>query len=127
MAGDKTDVFQGLSVEALERTKRRVGALREALSAPDKQNGEVQRGRAELHWAARMLEFCCDLAAARLQGEKVRPIEQIEAPRRALLGRDLGGLIDEHKELWLGRNRPGGLGDSVARLERTRQALVGDL
>ncbi|HVJ17340.1 MAG TPA: family 20 glycosylhydrolase [Polyangiaceae bacterium] len=126
MAGDKTDAFEGLSPEALARARSRVTEIKQELERPDRQNGEVQRGRAELHWAARMLEFCCDLGQARLDGEAVRPLAEIEGGRRAALAHELGALIEEHRKLWLGRNRPGGLADSVARLERTRVALAPD-
>ncbi len=127
MAGDKSEPFQELSAEGLSRAKNRVAALKLELAGPDQQNGEAQRGRAELHWAARMLEFCCDLGQARLDGGVVRELAQIEAGRRAALAHELGALIEEHRKLWLRRNRPGGLSDSVARLERTRSELVREL
>ena len=39
---------------------------------------------------------------------------------RAALSADLESLIADYKAQWLARNRPGGLADSVARLERLR-------
>jgi hexosaminidase len=126
MAGDKTEPFEGLSQQALAQARIRISALRAELAGPDRQNGEVARGRAELHWAARMLEFCCDLGSARLDGEAVMPLSRIEARRRTALAHELGDLIEEHRKLWLGRNRPGGLSDSVSRLERTRNELARD-
>ena len=33
------------------------------------------------------------------------------------LARAVRGIIEEHRRLWLARNRPGGLPDSVRRLE----------
>jgi hexosaminidase len=35
------------------------------------------------------------------------------------LARDMQEIITEYEKLWLARNRPGGLIDSVARLRRT--------
>src|SRR5207249_4952583 len=36
----------------------------------------------------------------------------------------LATLIDRHRELWLRRNRPGGLRESLGRLERLRDAYL---
>ena len=38
---------------------------------------------------------------------------------------DLKAIVAEHKRLWLSRNRPGGLADSAAAMERARQAYLG--
>jgi hypothetical protein len=40
---------------------------------------------------------------------------------RQELDQDLGQIIEEYKRLWLARSRPGGLADSVARLEQARK------
>jgi hexosaminidase len=40
---------------------------------------------------------------------------------RAALRQDLGEIIDEHCSLWLARSRPGGLKDSVARLQKAME------
>jgi hypothetical protein len=38
----------------------------------------------------------------------------------ARLAAELDGIIERYKSLWLSRSRPGGLSDSVRRLERAR-------
>jgi len=43
----------------------------------------------------------------------------LPAPDVAALRRDLAGAIEEQRACWLLRSRPGGLDDSVARLEET--------
>jgi hypothetical protein len=40
------------------------------------------------------------------------------------LREDLTRLIDEHRRLWLARNRSGGLEDSVGRLSERRDEYV---
>jgi hypothetical protein len=40
------------------------------------------------------------------------------------LNRDLQELISEFQQVWLARNRPGGLPDSVARFEKARLDYV---
>jgi hexosaminidase len=63
---------------------------------------------AEYHNAAAMLRYACDLGLRELSGRK-----QIDDR--------LGGIIEEHRRLWLARNRPGGLSDSARRLETLAQ------
>ena len=41
-----------------------------------------------------------------------------EGPSAVQLSDDLAPLIPEQRECWLARSRPGGLADSIARLER---------
>jgi hypothetical protein len=45
--------------------------------------------------------------------------EGLDRPDDAALRRDLVEAIDEQRACWLERSRPGGLADSIARLERT--------
>jgi hypothetical protein len=33
---------------------------------------------------------------------------------------DMKAIIDEYKSVWLERNRPGGMRDSISRLEKAR-------
>ncbi len=42
---------------------------------------------------------------------------QLPAEKRKAIAQDLQKVVDKFKELWLLRNRPGGLGDSSARLQ----------
>jgi hypothetical protein len=49
---------------------------------------------------------CGDLGTSQLPAEKRKPIAQ-----------DLQKVVDKFKELWLARNRPGGLADSTSRLQ----------
>jgi hypothetical protein len=54
-------------------------------------------------------------ARARLLGDGA--ITSVDASTRATLAAELRPLIAEHRRLWLARNRPGGLEDSVSWLE----------
>jgi hexosaminidase len=53
----------------------------------------------------------------RLRMEGDGNLASIPAADRSLLADDLGPVIAEHSRLWLARNRPGGLPDSLAWLE----------
>ncbi|MFA4945513.1 MAG: glycoside hydrolase family 20 zincin-like fold domain-containing protein [Lentisphaeria bacterium] len=72
---------------------------------------------AELRQAAAMLCFACDLGAARLR-QPDRRLAAVPAGERAALKERLAGLAALHRQRWLARNRPGGLEESAARLER---------
>ena len=51
-------------------------------------------------------------------------IESVSGPARSGLAAELDDLIDRYRTLWLARNRPGGLSDSLAWLENLRSAYV---
>ena len=70
----------------------------------------------EFSWVAGMLWHACRRIAwvnSRRAGE-----EDVEL--RRTLAEEIDGLIGAYRELWLARSRPGGLDDSVARMERLK-------
>ena len=64
-----------------------------------------------------------ELAARMMRHGAWRGLHVAGAPDRSVaeLDRELGEIIEEYKAVWLLRNRPGGLVDSAARLERSRR------
>ncbi len=68
--------------------------------------------RREYCLAERMLIHACHRALLAC-GKPARGAEE--------LARDMDEIIEEYCSIWLARNRPGGLKDSVARLERARE------
>ncbi len=65
--------------------------------------------------AARMLRHAC------LRGLlALAPKESDATERRQELDADLRDIVHHYRRLWLARNRPGGLQDSVAHFERAR-------
>ena len=67
-----------------------------------------------------MLELLTDDARARLAGDST--LRSIPRPQRDDFARRLTELTNQHRALWLARNRPGGLVDSVAWLDNLRAA-----
>ena len=65
----------------------------------------------ELANTTRMLQHACQRGLFALGAETGEPV------KRALAA-DLTSIIGEYRAIWLERNRPGGLADSAARLER---------
>ena len=67
-----------------------------------------------------MLELLNDDARARLAGDST--LGSVPQAQRDGFARRLAALTDRHRALWLARNRPGGLVDSVAWLDNLRGA-----
>jgi len=96
--------------EAIERAMTPLGQAR--MAHPD----AVLITR-EYENTARLLRHACRRGLLALgQGD--------EGALRRELDTDMGEIIAEYRALWLARNRPGGLADSVALLERARTDYV---
>src|SRR5437764_11691430 len=72
----------------------------------------------ELRAGAALVSLMCRDARLRLEGDGW--LSSIPAAQRQELADELDGLIAEHRRLWLARNRPGGLEDSVGWLAHLR-------
>ena len=113
---EKAKSYQGLTPAALERT---LAAIDHALSGLDKARMERPDAKLivqEYQNTARLLRHACR------RGLLV--LEKAPAPAAALrreLGEELPHIIREYRRLWLARNRPGGLKDSVARMRKMRR------
>jgi hexosaminidase len=93
--------------------------LAQALPADD----ESRRSRAELAWASDLLKAACHIGKARLALGFDEPIAKLDPGVREGLAAELAPLIQRHRELWLGRNRPGGLSESAGQVERVLAQL----
>jgi hexosaminidase len=74
----------------------------------------------EVLWTVEVLELLTDDARARLAGDST--LGSVPQGQRDDFARRLAALTDQHRALWLARNRPGGLVDSVAWLDNLRVA-----
>jgi hypothetical protein len=72
--------------------------------------------RREFSHAARLMRHACQRGRLMLEADPTKA-----ADLRQELGHDADELIQEFRSLWLARSRPGGLKDSVARMEKMRQ------
>ena len=108
---------QALSVEGLTRARARVEALAGRLDSTQMRAADRETVRQEVRHAAAMLRHACELGAARL-GAEDRKTLSIPQDQRARLATDLEKLIESHKTVWLLRNRPGGLEDSLVPMKQ---------
>jgi len=108
--GCTVEELEGVA-SALERSEARLGGAR-----PSRPDGASLVE--ELRWAVALVGLLVRDAIARLRGDG--HLRAIPAAERTSLAEELDGLIAEHRRLWLARNRPGGLEDSVAWLAHLR-------
>ena len=97
----------------LDTARRRVRGAR--CARPDAAQLEE-----EVLFTADLLELALRDARARLEGDGT--IGSVSRPTRRRLSTELAGLLERYRRLWLARNRPGGLADSVRWLENLRAA-----
>ena len=114
-----TGFTEGLTVdellgveEVLERATSRLDR-----AAPGRADGSLVLD--ELRNGAALVALMCRDARARLATEDGRLRSVPDADRRRL-AIELAPIVDRHRDLWLARNRPGGLDDSLAWLENLR-------
>lgn len=112
-----------MTLDSLNQARNALDALTAELKTVDMRRMDADWIVREYLLNARMARFALDLGSARLRAGGVATRSLPEAEAKPL--RDaLDGIIQEFQAVWLLRNRPGGLKDSIARLEEIRQALL---
>jgi hypothetical protein len=102
-----------LKREDIERGLAAIDAAMSGLSRAQMDRPDAALIAQEFEQTAHLLRHACRHGLLLLD-----PDQSGAAELRRELDRDLRQIIDEQRRLWLARNRPGGLSDSVARLER---------
>jgi hypothetical protein len=106
----------GLTSEGLERADAHVATTIARIDGARMASDDAALVADELRLAAGLQRHATRLGRARLAVAGHR-LEQVPAAERRALADDLGRLIGDYRRIWLARNRPGGLSDSVGRLE----------
>lgn len=96
--------------ESFHTTLEKTAAIVDDLDEAEMGRADADLVKREFANAARLLQHACRRAL------QLGEAEEKPALKAALL-EDLEAAIAEHKALWLARNRPGGLEDSLARFE----------
>jgi len=109
---------EGLTIDDLLGVEHGLRAAVEQLarSKPGRDDGTLVI--AELEAGAALVSLMCRDARLRLEGDGW--LSSIPETRRRELADEVDSLIETHRRLWLARNRPGGLEDSVAWLAHLR-------
>ncbi len=112
-------VSAGMTIEDLRAVEESLTATVERLghARPRRPDGALVVD--ELRTAAALVALLCHDGRARLAEDGW--LSSVPGPERAELAAELRPLIERHRQLWLARNRPGGLEESVAWLEHLLQ------
>ena len=102
-------VLTKLGSDRFVAVRERIAALPESVDASMIQRADARIVAAEFAQARRMLAHACERALVAL--------EYSDATSLTDLSHDLDEIMVEHRRLWLARNRPGGLPDSLAYME----------
>ena len=108
------DATARLAPDELERAGSALRRLEEGLPASSGRSGESALLLREMAQILGLLT----IAQRRARAHRNRTTTELRPLRR-----DLARCIGEHEELWLARNRPGGLHESSGRLRRTFAAM----
>jgi hexosaminidase len=109
----------GITKAHLEKTLVYIDEVTRPLGEARMERADASLIVDELGWAKDVLTFACHFGIARLEAGEGAKVSTIPEAKRADLAQRLAPLITRHREIWLRRNRPGGLDDSAARLEHT--------
>ena len=111
-----------LDPKALARTAESLQAQLELLRELSPTGAEDTRVRDELTWTAEALLLACDLGRERLARPEAG-LAELGRDTRVALAQRVEGLVERRRELWLARNRPGGMEDSLALLGNLLELL----
>lgn len=113
-----------LESAGLVRAKSYLEARRPRIDAIRSRRADAETLASELRWIVDVLLFACEFGLARLATPPGSAVSAIEATERARLAAVLAPLVIEHRRLWSLRDRPGGLDESSAWLERVLALLT---
>ncbi len=105
-----------LRAEDLDKTVAYIDGALARMEGADLRRPDGELIKAEFQMNAALAKFACRLGAARIRAGGVAT-SALPKDTRAQLAAELEPLIPQYRQLWLARNRSGGLKDSTARLE----------
>jgi hypothetical protein len=112
----------GLTTEELDTLDVRLAEARQAVDRARPARADAALLADELRFSIDLVELLVRDARARLEEDGL--IGSVPADIRRQLTVELDGLTERYRALWLARNRPGGLSDSLTWLENLRAAYV---
>jgi hexosaminidase len=101
-----------VSMENLHKTMEKIDAAVYKLPSARSTRTDADLICREFRFAAHILEHSCRRILLALGYEDESPAE---------LAMDIDEIVTEHEAVWLARNRPGGLPESVARFHKAKE------
>jgi hypothetical protein len=112
----------GITSEQLDRVDDCLSSARTAASSARPRRADAHHLLDEVAFSVDLVALLVRDARARLRGDG--SLGSISPEERSRLGSDLDALTARYRTLWLARNRPGGLDDSVGWLQNLRGAYA---
>ncbi len=112
-----------LTREGLERARAAIARAAERVDRSRCARADADLLCAELRWIAAAQTLATDLGLARLEAGSGVPLESLPARVRSELVERFRSVEAEHARLWLARDRPGGLDESLRWFRRVREPL----
>lgn len=115
-----TEPLGGVTGERFAEARERISRALRRLGGASCQRADGELVTAEFQAAGELVMVLCDDAIARCGGDGT--LASVPARQRLALAGAVDGLARRHRELWLARNRPGGLEESVGQLDKLSRA-----
>ncbi|MFX1538419.1 MAG: family 20 glycosylhydrolase [Promethearchaeota archaeon] len=112
-----------ISLETLEKTQKYIDDVMRALKCADMDRKDADLIIKEFKWVAEILKFACEFGITRINVGIDIPISEMPSETKSMLAKKLKVLIGQHRQIWLERNRSGGLDNSIAYLSRIKSLL----
>jgi hexosaminidase len=113
-------ISKGLTREELDEVARRLAQARGDVMSAKPRRDDASLLVDEVLWTIDVLDLMTDDARARVAAANT--LASVPQSERNEFAARLAALTDEHRRLWLARNRPGGLADSIGWLDHLRDA-----
>ncbi len=120
MTGER---WQGGTIESFGKAKKRIGEATLTASKATQRRDDGELINEEIHYAGAMMILACDLAIERLKRKGKLPGKLPQRTRKQFAN-NLRDILTLHRHTWLCRNRPGGMTDSAARLQKAFQCFT---
>jgi hypothetical protein len=111
-----------MTVESADAAKKSIDDAIGRMEKSKMTRSDAATVLAEFETNADLARFALELGKARIQSGDVGTA-QLPKDKRSAAAAQLEKIITRYRELWLTRNRPGGLSDSVGRMESLLKAL----
>jgi hypothetical protein len=111
---------RGMTTDELDHLTARLDDARTQIEEATPRRTDAGRLRDEMRWSIDLVALLTRDARARLEHDGT--IGSVPEGERRAFASELDPLIEQYRERWLARNRPGGLDDSVAWLHNLHAA-----
>jgi hypothetical protein len=115
--------IRAATVENLDRALEYVESTTSPHSGMRLDRGDAEIVERELRWTADVLAFACRFGSARVESGDLTSFSAMSGNQRRELRGELQELIERHRDVFLSRNRPGGVGKSTGWLSRLAKLL----